>query len=65
MGIEGSAGKEGAGENAGDRESSSNAQPCGCPLGVVVREVEDVPMPAGGAADRARGRPLSWDCIGI
>lgn len=66
VGVEdGSAGKEWAGENAGDRASSSNAQPCGCPLGVVAREVEDPPKPAGGAAERASGIPLSWDCIGL
>lgn len=66
MGIEdGSAGKEWAGENAGDKASSSNVQPCGFPLGVAAREVEDAPMPAGGAAERARGIPLSWDCIGL
>lgn len=59
MGVDGSAEKDGPGGNAGDRASLSNAQPCGCPLGVVVREAEDASTPAGGAAERARGRPLS------
>ena len=42
--------------------SSSNAQPCGVP--VPANEVCDGPVPAGGAADLASGKPLSCDCMG-